>query len=268
MGLLSQDIVEMALSIDRGHEICPECNGGRTKERSFTVWRSPGKIHYKCWRVSCGVSGYVPSGGSGVVEEKYLPVKKGLRPYTGDTRPLSDTELEYAWVKWGLNEEALIFQGVSADKATGRIVFPIYTKEGYGWGHQLRSIDGKGRKASFYWHSEYPERLHFPKGAHEASSSIWLVEDIPSAIRLREHKKVSTALLGSVLSTRQVRAVHSATWKRLFLALDKDATDKAIKAKQRYSLMFEKFTVVPLEKDIKNMSHDELESLLGANRED
>jgi hypothetical protein len=48
----------------------------------------------------------------------------------------------------------------------------------------------------------------------------------------------------------------------MYLALDYDATAKAVEYKKKYSLMFDRFEVVPLMKDIKNMSEPELRKLI------
>ena len=254
-------IKDLALSVPVGtsseHLVCPECGGGATKERSLVIRREPGMVHYACYRVSCGSRGRYGSVGHATDAQ---PKKNELRPYTGATRPLSDVERDYVWSKWGLVDDDVLKQDIKADNRTGRLVFPTYTKEGWEWGHQLRSIDGREPKASLYWHSEYPSRLHFPRSA-KTSESILLVEDIPSAIRASSFFP-SCAMLGTNLAVLRVRQICS-SFRSVYLALDKDATEKAVKYKVRYSLMFDKFEVVPLHKDIKNMSHNELTTLMG-----
>lgn len=258
--MVRQFIIEAELSaeghVGGEHLVCPQCGGGRSKEKSFVLRRDGARLFYKCFRASCGIHGVLDSPGS---LQPTQATAKPLRPYTRPTRPLSHAELEYCRINWHLGQGVLESQGVVVDAATSRLVFPCYTKEGWCWGHQLRSIDGKKPKASLFWHSEYPERLHFPKTRAQGDTLI-LVEDIPSAIRgetFQFGKFNFCGILGTSISLKQALRI-SQTYQRAILSLDADATTKAIQYKNKYSLMFDKLIVAPLTKDIKNMSEEEL----------
>lgn len=261
-------ISEMALHVALGqsspHLECPYCSGGQSREKSFKIWRNADGVSYKCYRVKCGVGGKISGVGGGLVETTEEVTKSKLRPYTKPTRPLSDKELEYVWATWGLSEDDVSKQELSTELTTGRIVFPTFTKEGWEWGKQARAVDGKQPKCSLYWQSEYKERLHFPRVFRRSdlslSTTLIVAEDIPSAIRVAAFLP-SAALLGTSLTASQVEYLRDG-FSTVYLALDADATEKAIKYKKRYGLMFDKFEVVPLTKDIKNMSHKELTELM------
>jgi DNA primase len=102
----------------------------------------------------------------------------------------------------------------------------------------------------------YVESARYPWLAWYTSPIIGknvIVEDQLSAIRL-----VSTtggraiALLGTDLNQEKVSEIAKHC-KEVTLALDKDATAKAFKLASLWGNAFEKFTVVRLEQDIKDM---------------
>lgn len=96
-----------------------------------------------------------------------------------------------------------------------------------------------------------------------AMSRIWLVEDMLSRQRLHEAGERCLCLLGTHIHDGTISVVQE-VWPdaHIMLALDKDATAKALAWKTKIGYLFKNFTVVPLSKDIKDMSEEELLWLL------
>jgi hypothetical protein len=145
------------------------------------------------------------------------------------------------------------------DDETGDLVFPLFTVEGYDAGHMLRRLDGRKPKTLTFWSEDVPN-CHFPR-REALTSSCFVVEDIPSAIRASRYMS-SCALLGTHLS-EDIVATLARNFHTIYLALDNDATKKAIGYKRKYSLSFGNFIVVPLSKDVKNMKEIETNELIG-----
>lgn len=93
--------------------------------------------------------------------------------------------------------------------------------------------------------------------------NIWIVEDMLSSKRLEQLGMPSIALLGTHISDKLLKDILDYDPSaEIFLALDNDATAKAVGYKQKFGGMFRNFRVIPLSKDIKDMTEDELRGLL------
>jgi len=80
---------------------------------------------------------------------------------------------------------------------------------------------------------------------------IAIVEDQVSAARLSRYI-TTVALMGTHLQHDLLMFLARHRVKHLYIALDSDAFDKAVKLSQHISPYFHKVTVVPLNVDIKN----------------
>ena len=91
-----------------------------------------------------------------------------------------------------------------------------------------------------------------------------MVEDSLSAMRLAPHTH-SVALLGANLGGGRAEelAARAYDYKTIYLSLDKDATLSSLKQQREYAKMV-KLTVLPLQRDIKDMSKEEFDSYLAA----
>jgi hypothetical protein len=89
------------------------------------------------------------------------------------------------------------------------------------------------------------------------------VEDIPSAIKTVPFANgaVAAALLGTTITDSSSHGL-SKNFRKVDIALDADATEKAIGYKKKYGLMFDEFNVIKLERDIKDMAPDAIKELL------
>lgn len=93
------------------------------------------------------------------------------------------------------------------------------------------------------------------------NKSVWVVEDLLSKQRLNQKGITCIALLGTRIN-EALEAHLQDHYDSVYLALDNDATAKAVKYKSSIGAQFRNFIVVPLSKDIKNMKDNELDGLL------
>ena len=91
-----------------------------------------------------------------------------------------------------------------------------------------------------------------------------MVEDSLSAMRLAPFTH-SVALLGANLGAGRAEelAARSYDYKTIYLSLDKDATLSSLKQQREYAKIV-KLTVLPLQKDIKDMTQEEFDYYLAA----
>lgn len=88
-----------------------------------------------------------------------------------------------------------------------------------------------------------------------------IVEDIPSAVRAVEHCN-SVALAGTGIGLERAALLARFAARPILLALDEDATDKSFRYLQKYQLLWGEAEVIPLKKDLKDCTEEELERVL------
>jgi len=250
--LAKQVALEETLTID-----CPFCKRvweqqGRPltwrPNKSFSLSRSSTGVLYHCFRASCGSSsGFLPD-----VTLEHIP-KKEFQPreYSYDLVPLDESTSKLFTDKGFTNEE-LKDAGVRYNPERKTYAFDIRDVNGYTVGIVDRDFGRRVPKAITYWFNDVP-KLHF-RG--NTGGPILIVEDIPSAIKGSRYIQ-TVALLSSHINLEQVKHLRTLT-DTVYLALDDDATDKAVKLQKRWGFYFKVFTVLPLSKDIKDMDEQEL----------
>jgi len=224
--------------------------------KSMSVTREDTLILYHCFRAGC-------SYGRGAIHlldftKKPLLKEPSFKPqeYKYRTVPALSNHLD-SKITLSLNEIAAQHIRYAQDRKT--VVFPIFDSFGKEVGVVDRSYQGRDPKAITYWFNDVP-KIHFPLGVPN-KGKILLVEDIPSSIRAAPYIK-SAALLGTSLTPTVLRHLRQ-FYDDVYIALDEDATGKALAMQKRYQLFFRNFSVVILSKDLKNMTDDEIESALG-----
>lgn len=239
--------------------VCPFCGGGRTRERSFVATNDGTFVKYMCHRGSCGKRGKwdaVSGGPATSVKDKdpqplpyvYSPTAEELSSYASkySLTPEALSRLRPMRCKYSRGEE--------------RWWYPVFGPHGSEHG-------GIGR--SF---TTTPKSLtHIDSGYHLGSwyvkdgdaTTVAVVEDQVSASKLAGHV-TTVALLGCHLNDVLLEYLAKHT-KHLLIALDFDALDKAVNLAGRVSSRFEKVTVVPLSKDVKDMSEEEIRGIHASN---
>jgi predicted RNA-binding Zn-ribbon protein involved in translation (DUF1610 family) len=238
--------------------LCPRCGGGDTKEKAFNLTRVATGILYKCHRGKCGFAGFVPTMLSSL---QTTPTRRKIRPYTGETVLLWAKYRAMFWEKYGLTRPEIAAFRMDLD--SGRIVQPWHAANGYVAGHILRAYDGQKPKSLTFWDNDGVPILDYygVDRRHLTQPEIWLVEDQLSAIKLSRYVP-SAALIGCHISEAQAADIRK-NFRYVFLALDNDATVKAINLSMKYKLYFRNFWVVPLSKDVKDMPDEQIKELLG-----
>ena len=229
--------------------------------RSFSITRDSTGVLYHCFRASCNnSSGFIPDVTlEHIPKKKFTPMLYGYELY-----PL-DIDTDTPLLEKGFTCKELHDAGVKYNPIRGTYVFEIRDYQGYTVGYVDRDLTGNRKpKAITYWFNDVP-KLHFarvPDTYRRTGDTIatpdplLIVEDIPSSIKGSRYID-TVALMSSHINLEQVKHLRQLT-DTVYLALDEDATDKAIKLQKRYGFYFRNFIVLPLSKDIKDMNNKEL----------
>tara|TARA_B100000424_G_C22911962_1_gene485189 strand:+ start:195 stop:794 length:600 start_codon:yes stop_codon:yes gene_type:complete len=134
--------------------------------------------------------------------------------------------------------------------------------------HKGENIDAIGRALDVWrrpkWkrYSDIDTSITIPFDAPPKSNLI-IVEDIISAWKAVTYLDDTDAmpLLGTSLSTNNLNKIWD-TYNSVTIALDKDATDKAINMSRRIFVGVDKCKVVALELDIKDMAIEDIQKCL------
>ena len=123
-----------------------------------------------------------------------------------------------------------------------------------GW--VLRDIRGMARTKALTYIDEGEVPISWYKHQDKTQPLI-LVEDIPSAVRAAKYVS-SVALLGTHLGIDRIEEIVQQNFTRVRIALDQDATEKAFRHLRKWGAFFNEVDVLPLPKDLKDMTEDEL----------
>lgn len=233
--------------------VCPSCGGGSTEERSLGITRnSDNSLVWNCFRATCPSKGETQSNGSTLL----MPSEGKVRPKFDDvTEPLSEAHLERIRTLWGITDPPNWWWAPTRGRVAMSIRSPKYTHRGW----VLRDIWGRPGPKALTYPDEGEEMLSWYR--KDQNARVVLVEDIPSAVRASRYV-TSVALLGTHVGTD--RAMEIAKYApSVCIALDQDATGIAVQLAKRYTMIWNDPVVLPLQKDIKNMTEEELQGLLG-----
>lgn len=242
-----------------GGQLCPACKGGGSGEHSMSISRRGGSLLWKCHRSSCGFSGYRVSKEAGAISYHgggtKVPTTKGVvgRIYYKEAAKLPEEIMEALSTKYYLNKRQLSLLGWDED--TKRVALPVFNAESEVLGCVLRSEQGDMPKALSYTEESAVALFRNP-----SSTNLIIVEDIYSALRASEYMN-AVAILGTYLNPERVDTLAYLRCKKNYLALDADAYDKTIKYVREYRTQLPMIPV-KIEKDLKNMDHDELKETL------
>lgn len=260
--------------------ICPWCHGGRSKEESFVVTRKGGDLMYVCHRASCTgrSNGVLSISGN---PTKLRPVKEKEREHalTCATYPISQEVAAELRDRFQFIRPVIEYYGLVQSKE-GDVIIPIYNSRGLVQGHERRVREPGKAKAIRYngigadgmgWYSAMPTYgvpneylVQEYRGRRYTDECLFVVEDLYSAMKVNAFSH-SLALLGTAMSPEKAAAIATMQYERVFLALDKDATAKAAALVRRYRGILPELQVVPLERDIKDMSYNLIAKMLQDN---
>lgn len=258
-------------SLGMGRHLCPECQGGSSREKSLNIWRMGGNVLAKCHRNSCGAFGKLPVS---VEALELVPVSptEGLRPFLGDRGPLESFDIEAFTEKFG-------FVPADAEVSGETYILPILSPTGVERGVVQRSPASWGwdrfrpseAPKSMIWKAKEEPMISWavrtsPSDAfEEARRHIFVVEDQISAAMISQNTPyLGVALLGTHLTADAVREMQRHA-TGIVIALDADAARKAyILARKWGDAFYHGAQVLMLEKDIKNMGVEAARTLINS----
>lgn len=239
-------------------QMCPACRGGDSGEHTLSVSSTDTGIVWMCHRASCTFRG--GSGGVRAVSSKLQTSAPAVRGVVGKTlireaEVLTPSTKDYLFDTYGLTASTLSRFNVGYDTKSDRVVLPVIDKDNEVVGAMLRSFSGATPKTIS--HTEPDSIAWYMRPQKDV---LVVVEDQLSAMRVWQYGFSSVALLGTHMNMQRVLEIKKAGYKRVLLALDKDATGKAVKHVVTYRSVLP-MLILPLSKDIKDQSEQELTKL-------
>ena len=248
--MLQNFLKNLNLSVDETTRIdCPICFNKNT----FSALNTGTEVIYNCFHADCNIKGKTRNQLSKKLFEEVERQKEPEIFYVRNHWEEKSTDKDYLnYVKhYNLEDHYHIMR---YDRHTHRAVFLI-KKDG-------KVVDAVGRalyknkkpKWYRYGNSGYP----FIAGNYWKSDTAIIVEDVVSALILCQYC-VGIALLGTNLLQTHVDVIKK--YKKVGIALDKDASKKAVKLVDDLSLNLNaKFLL--LEEDIKEMLDEDIKKLV------
>jgi hypothetical protein len=249
----------LAIGFTDNKTLCVYCEGGETKELSFAVTRQDrNTVAYKCHRASCDKGGYVYlDGGAG---EEVTKVRVFTpNPYRGQTVALEYEDLAFLDERYGLDLEYVIRAGwVRAVEPGFALAMPVISPLGALRGLVVKRKLEDGRKyVNSYKIADEPWMCWYRTSFRD----VVVVEDQISALKAARFA-TTVALLGAELSQSKVDEIKQVSKGKIWLALDRDATDKTFEYLRRYRTYCNgNLNGLMLSKDIKDMDYQTIRKL-------
>ena len=177
------------------HLVCPFCNGGSSKERTFVIRKmSTDTAFARCYRDSCGARGTFKIGHGTLVPSNMQqePTKKEVVfRERALTDVLTPAELQIVNNKCGTTTLQLVSTGVKVDEYTHRVMFPLFDTKQQQKGWVLRFYDGvstgepKPKAKTVWFDNQHIISLTTARrNDTKYAKSLILLEDWPSANRI------------------------------------------------------------------------------------
>ena len=237
---------------------CPVCG----KPNTFSVTDDGLQRLWYCFHADCNVS-----GRTGITLSKQYASRVFSRSQTDVPVPRTSNtyEVPNTFVSLSRNLDAELYvrsvhaydayiagrADIRYDFRTGRVVY-LVKHEGKVVDAVGRSINGKGVKWYRYGNSDVP----FMVGTGKRIACV--VEDAASACSV-SNIITGVAILGTNLLDKHIQ--HLSYYQKIFVALDKDATDKAL---DMVKILCRKVPtrLMVLDRDLKNMTNEERDELI------
>ena len=227
---------------------CPICFNKNT----FSATNDGRQTIYNCFHADCNIKGKTRSPLSKKLFEQLEEKKESEVFYVRNHWEVQSTNRDYLNYIKHYNLEPFAFDLIRYDRHLHRAVFLIFNKDS-------KIVDAVGRslykdkKSKWYRYGN----SGYPFIAGKGDTAI-IVEDVVSVLILCKYC-VGIALLGTNLLQSHIDVLKN--YKKVGIALDKDASKKAIKLLDDLALnMNVKFLL--LEDDIKEMIDEDVEKLV------
>lgn len=242
-------------------QVCPMCNGGSARERSFSVGRLNNHLAFICFRASCSFKGRITiTGGtrSQSVHDKlkpFAPVQVIRRPIPQELEDTLAVKYNidigmFDWARWCYTDDY---------KGTGpRVGIPILDPDGEIRGISWRSYAGAKPKALIEVVKQQQEQICWYRGRRHGKTLV-IVEDQPSALRIASQGVDALALCGTLLNLNRIYEIKAQGYKTVFLCLDEDATRQAVAHAVAYKARLPALRIMELKDDIKDMDAEDFE---------
>lgn len=250
-------LVDEALEQGQTRLVCPECGGGSSKERSMSVWEAnDGTIMATCYRANCGF-GTRPVRGSGHAFPAHQWKEHGTKQSELSTYLTEEDMAEFNdQQEFQYSRRALSLHVMRSAKGW---VFPMLSRQGDLGGVVVRPFRGESKALTYRYRSDWDGVGWYVCTAKTpACDCLYVVEDARSAMALWDVGTGAVTLNGTNLNSDRYDSFQR-TGKRVILALDADATEKAIAYRMRYGTGL---VVRRLSRDVKNMSRQEVAMLV------
>jgi hypothetical protein len=245
---------------------CPWCGGGGSHEPAFAITRtSAAEARYKCHRASCGRAGRLAVWGFKLEQILDNSSQKGEqftpRLYTSDTLELGNEWIAELLDLYEIYAIETIGVEWREEISSGNLVVPVRSPLGVARGVEVRRSKIQiphvsGPKTKSYRVLDEPWL-----GWYRTTNTgpIILVEDSISALKVSRHFQVG-CLHGSHVTLEMLLEVLGIAGVKqdIVLALDRDATGKALKFVAEWRFIAPNFRCVPLSKDMKFSSDSEI----------
>lgn len=233
-----------------GRFVCLICNGGSNNEKSLAVTRAKGKILYKCFRDTCGISGCIKQVGG--LENNNSTPSKPPRLFKGETFNLDYNELQLFVDLYGLRSGVTCIIRYSPED--DRYLLPIKAKDGKHRGWIARSLSGAIPKALTYKEATNEPWLGwFETGL----SPIVVVEDWFSAAKVFQAGYTAVTISGTHIGWDE--AIELGVKERtIILALDKGTMPTMLRLKTRYEPIWAGCRILKLDRDLKYESEERI----------
>lgn len=253
------DIRKILHQYPEGRYDCPSCGGKYT----FGVSKMLNTKVYQCFRAGCNLRGAEHSDASIADIRKYflnkdnIPIrsvdKVDISYFVSPVRPSVMSMLE----PYELSHIVHTEKGLWYDAKLDRLVFTLY-KDGEIQGYIGKSID---RAVLPKWKKYNKDVFCYTRIGNMDTCVI--VEDCLSAVKLPDTVS-SIALLGTDIYSVVFNYIIELPFKKVIVALDKDAAKKSIVHRERLSPYFDEVTCHFLEHDIKDTPQGELNAVYSA----
>lgn len=265
-----QEVRLLAQSVSKNQqlngEICPLCRGGTGNEKSLNIYnRHDGIVFFICHRASCSWYGRVYANGninSGHADGPANQPTFVKREFKGKTRQLNQDERDLLRAFYGLTYKEIGWYRLAIAEESGRLVVPILGPNTQQRGVITRGLPTaqvEGPKADPYRVLDEIWQGWFWL-AQSSFNQIILVEDVFSAMKAARFC-TSIALLGTNLGLDALYEIMRFS-DSIVLALDKDASSKALSYQAKYKFICPNLRVVLLDKDLKYKQDSEIKELL------
>lgn len=236
---------------------CPKCGHNNT----FSAKREGIIILFRCFHANCKLKGIlhdnltidrisdVSFANINISSEKWI-----IPDYF--TSPIQNSKSHFFMRRWGLVERYLEGVELYYDPKRERVVFPLrdYNKELCGATGRSLSVSNTGPRWYIYSRSKECPYIVLNKN----SSICILVEDAISALNVGSICS-SIALLGTNIPIGVYK--YFSPYSKLVIALDADASLKAIRLQKELSLILPT-SILFLKKDLKYFTKEELRKCL------